>query len=1017
MTILVMGSILFFGLFAYFNMPVSDLPNVDLPTIEVSVGYPGANPDTMASAITTPLEQQFMTIQGIQNIFSTSTTSSSTIILQFDLNRNIDAASTDVQAAISRAQPYLPSNLPNQPAYEKVNPASTPIIYFVIRSPNMTLYDLYDYANVFIGERLSMIEGVSNVLTFGSPYAVRVQVDPEKLAAMNLGLDSVASSIQLTNVDLPLGTLYGERDTFTLEADGQIQRAPGYNELIIKNQNGDLVKVKDIGRALNSTQNDKFFQNYVTQDGTESCIILGVQRLPGTNSVAIIERIKSQINALKPQLPASLKIETIYDQSDSIIEGVNDVKMTLIIAFCLVITVIYLALGKALNTLVPSLALPLSVFGTFAIIYLLRFSIDILSLLALTLSIGFLVDDAIVVLENNVRHIQMGETPMQATLKGSKEISTTVFSMTLCLAAAFIPLLFMGGVVGKLFREFAATIIIAVLFSGFVSLTLIPMLSARFLRPYQEEKKGKMEVLSDQINDWMKKIYKPCLYFAMNHRLTMLGVGFGSILCSFILFRTISLDFLPPDDVGFLQGFTQARDGTSPFLMDQYHKKINEISINNPDVESILSVSSYSTPNQGLLFFRLKPFKKRKPMNEVVNELSSKLKEIPGINVYLSPLPLINLQVGTTAQALYQYSLTSVDRKALYSYGPKLLAKMQNSHALSQVSSDLRINQPQWNLRILRDKASNYNVSAEAIENYFQYAYSNNKISQINGEINQYDVILETLPAFYRDPSVLSKLYVTSTKGTQVPLSEVLEVKETVGPLSINHINGLPAVDISFNPADKVPLGTSLKEIEGLTKDMPSQVYGQIIGTADVFKSSFKSLNILLLLAFFTIYVILGILYESFIHPITVMSALPTTLLGGLLTLHLFKQTLSIYSFVGLILLMGIVLKNGIMMVDFAIAAVEKEKKSAYDAIIEACLIRFRPIMMTTICALMGAIPIAIGIGGAMAKTRISLGLCIVGGLLISQILTLLLTPVIYYYFEILQEKIGKKPPSTPSKD
>ncbi|OGN56006.1 MAG: hypothetical protein A3D96_03400 [Chlamydiae bacterium RIFCSPHIGHO2_12_FULL_44_59] len=1010
MTLLVLLAIFVFGILSYGKLPVSDLPNVDMPTIEVSVSYPGASPDTMANAVTTPLEQQFMTIEGIQTIFSSSATGSSTIILTFALNRDINDASTDVQAAISQAQPNLPSNLPNQPTYQKVNPAATPILYFVVRSPNMQLNQLYDYANTFIGDRLSMIDGVSQVITYGSPYAVRIQVDPEKLAGMNLGLDQVTRSIQLTNVDLPLGTLYGQREDFTIDADGQILRAPGYGELVIKNQNGDLVKINDIGRALDSVQDDKFFMNYVTREGFEKCIILAIQRLPGKNTVQIIHNIQAELLKLLPQLPGSLKIETIYDQSESIMEGVHDVKMTLIIAFILVIAVIFLLLGKALNTIIPAVSLPLSVFGTFAIMYLLGFSIDILSLLALTLSIGFLVDDAIVVLENNVRHAQAGESSMDAALNGSKEISTTVVGMTLCLTAAFIPLLFMGGVMGTLFREFAVTIIVAVLFSGFIALTLIPMLSSRFIKPYAKEKRPRMEEFADKLNEAMKKVYTPCLHWAMRHRIIMLGVGMFSMVGSFALFKTISLDFLPPDDTGFVQGFTLARDGTSPYLMDQYHCEINTTAINNPNMESILSISSFQTPSQGILFFKLKPYHKRKPMVEVINDLSNTFKELPGVNVYLSPLPLINLQIGTTAQALYQYSLTSIDRQVLYDYAPTLLAKMKENPAFTQVSSDLRMSQPQWDLHILRDKASNYNVTANAIENYFQYAYSDNKISQINAEINQYNVIIETLPQFYRDPSVLSKLYVSSINGNQVPLSEVLEVKETVGPLTVNHINGLAAVGISFNPGTHLPLGTSLKELDTLTQgNLPPQVHGQLIGTANIFAASFQSLNFLLILAFFVIYIVLGILYESFIHPITVMSTLPTTLFGGLLTLHVFQESLSIYSFVGLILLIGIVLKNGIMMVDFAIVAVEKEGKPPYDAIIEACLVRFRPIMMTTICAMMGAIPIALGIGGAMARSHISLGLCIVGGLMISQVLTLLLTPVIYYYFETLQEKMKAK--------
>ncbi|MGB7977672.1 MAG: efflux RND transporter permease subunit [Chlamydiales bacterium] len=1005
MTLLVMISILFFGFMAYGRMPVSDLPNVDLPTIQVSVGYPGASPETMANAVTTPLEQQFMTIEGIQNVTSSSSTGSSSIVLQFILGRDIDAASTDVQAAISRAAPDLPSNLPSPPTYQKVNPAATPILYYVVRSANMTLSDLYDYANTFIGEQISMIEGVAEVLTYGSPYAVRIQIDPEKLAAKNIGLDQVTESIQRTNVDLPLGTLFGNRDDFTVDVDGQILRAEGYNELIIKNQDGNLVKIKDIGRALDSVQNDKFLINYVTRKGTDPCIILAIQRLPGMNTVQIVQRIKETLKKLTPQLPSSLKLDVIYDQSESIIEGVNDVKLTLMIAFALVILIIYLSLGKGLNTVIPALSLPLSIIGTFSVMYLLGFSIDILSLLALTLSIGFLVDDAIVVLENNVRHVQMGTPPMEASLEGSREISLTVLSMTLCLTAAFIPLVFMGGVVGKLFREFAVTIIIAVLISGFVSLTLVPLLSSRCIKPYSKENKSRMERYADRTAERMKKIYEPCLRFALKHTILSLSVGALCIVLSIVFFKLVPLDFLPPDDVGFLQGFTLARDGTSPFLMNQYHRDINKIAIEDSNVESILSISSFSNANEGALFFRLKPFERREPMGSAMRKLNKNLSGFPGINVYLSPLPLINLQVGTTVQALYQYSLTSMDRKALFDYAPKLVAKMEQNRAFTSVSSDLRIHQPQWELHILRDKASNYNVSAEAIENYLQYAYSDNRISQINAEINQYDVILETLPQFYRNPTVLSKLYISSANGYQVPLSEIVEVKETVGPLTINHVGGLSSVGISFNTAENVPLGASLNALNQLTRgEIPPTVYGQVIGTADIFKSSFASLNFLLLLSFFVIYVVLGILYENFIHPLTVMSALPPALFGGLFSLYIFGQTLSIYSFVGLILLIGIVLKNGIMMVDFAIVRMS-QGQSAYDAIVDASLTRFRPIMMTTFCAIMGGVPIAVGVGGAMAQTHMSLGICIVGGLLISQMLTLLLTPVLYYCFELIREK------------
>lgn len=1009
MTILVMSAILVFGIVAFRSLPVSDLPNIDMPIIEVSVSYPGASPETMANSVATPLEQQFMTIQGISSVISSSKTGTSTIVLTFNLDRNIDSAATDVQAMISTAQSQLPSNLPNQPTYRKVNPSATPILYFALINPNMTLSELYDYGNTFIGNRLSMIEGVSQVITYGAPYAARIQVDPEKLAAKNIGIDEVALKLAQGNVNLPLGTLWGEKNDFTIDVDGQIFKASGYDELIIKNENGNLVKIKDVGKSLNSVQNDKYFMHYTDQNSTQNCLVLAVQRLAGANTVKIVEKINHTLAAMKSQLPDTLKIIRIYDQSESIIEGVNDVKMTLIIAFCLVVIIIYLSLGKLLNTIIPTLALPIAICGTFAVILLAGFSLDILSLLALTLCIGFLVDDAIVVLENDVRHVELGKRPFEAALVASKEISVTILSMTICLTAAFIPMLFMSGVVGRLFKEFSVTIVVAVIISGFVSLTLTPMLASRFVRPYKKKKKARMEELADQFNEKMLRAYKPCLAFAMRNKILMIIFGILSIIFSLVLFVVIPKDFLPPDDVGFVEGYTVARDGTSPYLMDQYHGELSKIAMADSSMESVLSISSYTNPNEGILFMRLKPFKDRQPMNQVIKSLTGRMHNVVGVNAYLSPLPLINLSVGTTSQALYQYALTSIDRKTLYEYAPKLTRAMSSNPNFSQVSSDLRIGQPQWSFHINRDKASNYNITASQIENFFQYAYSDNKISQINADINVYDVILETLPKFYRDPSVLSSLYVRSSTNDLVPLSEILEPTQTAGPLTVNHLNGLTVVSISFNPGEAVPLSNSLKTLNELTKvDKPAKVSGQVIGTADVFKQSFESMNFLLMISFFVIYLVLGILYESFIHPITVMSSLPPALLGGLFTLYIFGQTLSIYSFVGLILLIGIVLKNGIILVDFANNAVEKEGMSAQDAIIKAAHIRFRPIIMTTVAAMMGAVPIALGIGGALAQNRISLGLCIVGGLILSQLLTLLLTPVLYYYFERLQEKLFK---------
>jgi len=1010
MTTLVMISILFFGIISYRSLPVSDLPNVDFPTIQVNVSNPGSNPQTMANTIAVPLEQEFMTIEGLEAIVSQSMTGTTNIILQFALERSMDGASLDVQAAINRAQPNLPSDLPYNPTFEKLNPSQTPIIYLAITSPSMDLGQLYDYGSTYIGKRLNMVEGVSRVLTYGEPYAARVQVDPEKLAAWEIGIDEVVNAVQQGNVDLPVGTLYGAKGEFTIDVDGQLMQAEGYNALVVRAQDGSLVRIRDLGKALDSLEYDKYSLKYFTEKTTDKAVVLAILTQPGANTIKVTENIDKILPRIKEELPPSLQYHTVFRKAEVINESVADVKFTLLIAFILVVLIIYLALGKALNTVIPALAIPMSIIGTFAIMYLLNYSLDVLSLLAITLSIGFLVDDAIVVLENNVRHVQMGEKPLEASLKGSQEISFTILSMTLSLASVFIPMLFLGGVIGRLFREFAVTIFAAVLFSGFISLTLTPLLSSRFIPAYSANKKKKfMERVADSCNDRMLSVYKKGLLWSLAHKKTILLLGFASVAFSLFFFLYLPKDFLPNDDQGFIQGYTQSKDGTSPFQMERYQDKIAEIVRKNPNVESLVSATSfsgYSTDNQGLFFVRLKPYSDRKPIQEVIDGMMPVAWNVVGINTYMSSLPIINLQIGYSSKALYQYTLTALEPDPLYMAIPLLMNKLKSSPLFTQVSSDLEISQPQLQIKINRDRASDLHVSAQQIESFFDYAYSGGKVSTINAAIDQYDVIVETLPSFYKDPTVLHSLYIRNTNNDLVPLKEIVEVKEGVGPLTVNHLNGLSAATISFNLTEGTSLGAAVQELntsaEGL---LPRSVSGVLRGTADVFKKSFADLNFLFLITIFLIYVILGVLYESFIHPLTVMSALPPAAMGGLLTLYLFHETLSLYSFIGLIMLIGIVMKNGIMMVDFANDAILKEKKSAYDAIVQACLIRFRPIMMTTLAALMGAVPIALGIGGSSAKSRIPLGLVIVGGLIFSQALTLFLTPVIYYYFERLQER------------
>ncbi len=1005
MTILVMVSILVFGLIAYKNLPVSDLPNVDYPTIEVTVDYPGSNPQTMSATCATPLEREFMTIDGVQSITSQSDTGNTTLILQFVLNKSMDTASLDVEAAINRAQPNLPNDLPYNPTYRKVNPSETPILYYAITSPSMPLNKLYDYGNTYIGQRLSMIEGVSQIQTYGAPYAARIQVNPEELAAMQMGLDEVSAKIQTGNVDIPVGTLFGPKNEYTIDVDGQLLHAEGYNELVIKSSDGSIVKINQVGRALDSLKNDKYYLNYISKDSSQPCIVLAVRKQPGANTVQVIQNIKNLLPTIEKQLPSSLQYHVIYDKSDSIIAGVDDVKTTLIIAFILVVTIIFLSLGKLSNTIMPTLSLPISIFATFAVMFLLNFSIDLLSLLALTLSIGFLVDDAIVVLENNVRHVQMGKKPFEATLEGSKEIAITVVSMTICLISVFIPMIFMGGVIGRLFREFAVTIAVAVLMSGFVSLSLIPLLSSRLIpESNQEKKKRFFEQLSEKINEKMLNFYKHYLEKLFNYKKTILTIGIFCVMGSLLLFLFLPKEFIPNDDVSFLQGYSESQDGTSPFEMAKYQEDISKTIINDDAVDYLVSLASVITDNQGLMFIKLKPYKERGPQDNVIKRLMTKLYPIAGVNSYISEIPLINLQVGTTAKALYQYALTSLDQDTLNHYSQKLLNLIKKMTGFSQVSSDLEIKQPQLELRIDRDKASNLNVSAFKIENLLKLAYSDNKISTINTDINQYDVIMETLPKYYKDPNVISQLYVRSETNKMIPLHEIVTATQTVGPLTVNHLNGRPSAMISFN-LDGIALGTAVNKLENLaTQILPTEVKGNVQGTADVFKQSFASITFLLIIAIFVIYVILGVLYESFIHPFTVMSTLPPATFGGLLMLMIFNETLSLYSFIGIIMLIGIVMKNGIMMVDFANDNVKKDQ-SIKDAIINACIVRFRPIMMTTFAAFMGASPIALGFGPS-GEARRPLGLVVVGGLLISQILTLFLTPVTYYYMQTLQEKI-----------
>jgi len=1003
MTTLVMLAIAFFGMLSYKGLPVSDMPDVEFPAIEVIVTYPGADPTTIANNVVTPLEQQFTQINGLQSISSSSKSGSAAIILLFRLDKSIDDAATDVLTAINAATQQLPQDLPYMPTYKKVNPTATPVLFYAITSDTLTRADLYTYADTFIGQRLNMLNGVAQVQPYGSPFAVRIQVDPQKLASRDIGVDEFAQAIQNANVYLPTGTFYGKKIEYSIDCDGQISHGDGYNSLIIKNDNGLITRVSDVANAFDGLWNDKYYTQYLNNETSQPMVGLAIQKQPGANTLDVIKEVEEMLPQLQKGIPGSVKIWKMYDQSEYIQESVNDVEMTLLIALALVVLVIYAYLGKLINTLIPAMAIPISILGTLIVMYILGFTIDIFSLLSITLAIGFLVDDAIVVLENIVRHVEGGSPRYQAALHGSQQISFTILSMTVSLCSIFIPLIFMEGMVGRILHEFALTFVTAILISGVVSLTLTPMLCSRFIASYQSDKKlNRVEKFSNWLNNGLLNLYKPTLSWALKHKKTVLFTAFASLAGSVVLLVTLPKDFLPDDDIGFVQGFIQSPDGTSPFETEAIAKQVESIAIKNPYVNQMVTIAATQQDNQTLFYLRLIDIHDRPSMSDVLKQLYTELGQVLGVQVFLKPIPLVNLQVGAqAAKAAYQYTLQGLDADTLYSSASELEDKLKQLPQLTTVGSDMDVSQPQLQIEIDRDKASIYGITANQIETTLTLAYGGINLSPINEPDSQYYVIMETLPKFYKNPQMLSQLWLRSDSGNLVPFTEVVDTTEDVGPLTVNHINGLPAVTLSFNLADRVPLGTAVDTIEAVSEEiLPEQVFGSIQGAADIFKKSFQNLNFLLLITIFMVYTILGILYENFFHPFTVMSTLPPAALGGLLTLLVFGYSLSLYAFVGLILLLGIVMKNGIIMIDFANEAVDKENKSPDEAIFSACSARFRPILMTTFAALMGALPIAIGVGGITAAGRKPLGVVIVGGLIFSQILTLYLTPVIYLYVE-----------------
>ncbi len=1006
MTTLCSLAIVMFGFMAYRLLPVSDLPNVDFPTIQVNASLPGANPETMASSIATPLEKQFTTIAGLDSMTSTSILGSTSITLQFNLSRNIDAAAQDVQSAITATLSQLPPGMPSPPTFRKVNPADSPVLYLSLSSTTMPISQVDEYAETFLAERISMVSGVAQVQVYGSQkYAVRIQLDPKKLAARGIGIDEVAQAVQSANVNIPTGTLYGKQKAFTVQTHGQLTSAASYRPLLVAYRNGAPVRLEELGRVLDGVQNDKS----ANWSNGEPAVVLAVQRQPGTNTVEVVDNVKKLLPMFNAQVPAAMHIDILGDRSETIRASVDDVQFTLLLTVALVVMVIFLFLRNLSATIIPSLALPMSIIGTFAVMWALSYSLDNLSLMAITLAVGFVVDDAIVMLENIVRHMEMGKDAYTAALDGAREIGFTILSMTVSLAAVFIPVLFMGGILGRLLHEFAVTIGAAILVSGFVSLTLTPMLCSRFLKPPKSERHGHLYAVTERYFDAMLDVYQRSLSWVMRHRPATMVFSGIILLATLLLFYVIPKGFLPSEDNDELIIFTQAAQGISFDSMVKH--QLAEVSLlkSSPNIRRFFAGVGVGGPggstNTGILFVHLKPRSERKlSVDQLIAKWRPLVNSVPGLRAFLSNPPPIQLGAQFT-RSMYQMTLQSPDTASLYKYAPILEDKMRQLKDLRGVNSDLQVENPQVTVDIDRDKAHVLGVSAQSIEDALYTAYGARQISTIYAPNNEYWVIMEVEPQYQLDPSTLSLLYVRSSGGDLVPLDTVVKFTRSLGPLQINHFGQLPSATISFDLAPGASLGKALSEVRRLAANtLPDTVTPSFQGTAQAFESSMGNLGMLLVMTILVIYLVLGILYESFIHPVTILSGLPSAGFGALLTLCIFGMELDLFAFVGVIMLVGLVKKNAIMMIDFALDAQRNEGKRPAEAIFEGAIIRFRPIMMTTAAALMGTLPIALGIGAGAASRR-PLGVAVVGGLFFSQFLTLYITPVFYTYMEVFIER------------
>jgi HAE1 family hydrophobic/amphiphilic exporter-1 len=1014
MTAVLTLSVILFGVLSYSQLPVNDLPAVDYPVIQVQVGYPGAAPDTIANNIATPLERQFMQINGLEVVTSKSTQGVATFTLQFALEKNIDAAATDVQTAISQATGSLPADLPSPPTYSKSNPNEQPIMYIAMTSDSVTPGQLYDYASTQVGQRISILPGVSQVLVFGTKSAIRIKASPSAMWARGISIDDLNAAVKSGTSTTGAGQLDSQSGTAILRPQGQLETADQYLNLIVGGSREAPVYLRDVATVKESVQDERVNMRFWVRGYSvpSATVIVAVNRRAGANAVEVSRSIHEIMPAISSELPGSIRITPIYDRSLSIVHSVSDVRTTLIIAFVLVVMVIFAFLGRATDTLIPTVALPLSLLITFIAMRALGYSLDNLSLMALTLAIGFLVDDAIVFLENTVRRMERGELPFEAAINSAKEISFTIMSMTISLAAVFIPLVFMSGLVGRIFREFAITIVIAILASGLVSLTLTPLMCARMLKPRGEgSRKTWMERVIGGVEHRVLKLYGGSLWWFLRHRWVSLLIWLVCLAGTIGLFVLVPKAFLPPGDSSVIFGAFIAAEGSSPKQMQELQDRVDETLRNDPFVVTdftMTGATGFLAANQGITFTFIKPPEERPPIAEVTAHMMGKLNSIPGLMAFLRPFPVLEISTGVTSQqqGQYAFAVSGANPDQVYETGQKLLSKMLEYPGFLSVSSDYFRNTPNLNIDIRRDQAKTYGVSEARILTLLRNAYAQNYLYLIKKPEDQYQVILEMEDSARQNPEDLSLLYIKTDDGQRlVPLKELVTWKSTLGPQTVNHLNQFTSMTLFFNLKPGVALGDATNFInKASTQIVPSTVRAELQGEAQTFSNTVTSLTVLMALAVFVMYVILAILYESYVHPLTVLSTLPTALVGGLLTLLVFGQEASLYAFVGMFMLMGIVKKNGILIVDFARQRVEAGE-AAEKAIHDASMDRFRPILMTTLAAVFGAMPIALGYG-ADGSSRRPLGLVVVGGLIVSQFITLYITPVIYLYLEKFQENV-----------